>query len=158
MLKDIGFATALLLLLLAGAVSGQEESKKVETLLTVEAQLCTGIEERMPAGVAESFPADVGKVYLWSKVTGAADTTVIKHVWSYQGKEMAVVELPVKSPSWRTWSYKTILPQWTGRWEVKILDAEGEILKAVPFTIKAVEPMTPAEESRAQDTGEAKQP
>jgi hypothetical protein len=131
---------------------GQGEEATVESALTVEAQLCTGIDERMPTGAAKSFDANVEKVYLWCKVTGAADTTIVKHVWSYEGKEMAAVELPVKSMEWRTWSYKTILPEWTGNWDVKVLDTEGEVLKAVSFTVGASKTVKPKETAEPTDT------
>jgi hypothetical protein len=110
--------------------------------LTAEAEICTGIDERMPTGTAESFPADVGKVYLWCKIQGATDSTMVRHVWYRNGEEMATVELPVKSPAWRTWSSKNLLPEWTGAWEVKILDADGNELASVPFQIVAAQPET----------------
>lgn len=143
---------------------GQGEKATVESALMVEAQLCTGIEERMPVGASKSFDANVEKVYLWCQVTGAADTTVIKHVWSYEGKEMAAVELPVKSPKWRTWSYKTILPEWTGNWEVKVLDAAGEVLKAASFTVGTTQTIEsekieqPPDTVKPTDTAETKKP
>ena len=133
-------------------IYGQQQEASAGLALMVEAQLCTGIEERIPMGVAESFGANVEKVYLWCQVTGAADTTVVKHVWSYEGKEMATVELPVKSAAWRTWSYKTILPEWTGNWEVKVLDAEGDVLKAVSFTVGVAQTTEPEEVAQPPDT------
>jgi hypothetical protein len=145
-----------------GNVYGQETMPKAASSVTVEAQLCTDVQERMPVGAAESFSADVGKVCLWCKVMGATDTTFIKHVWSHQGKEMATVELPVRSSSWRTWSCKTILPEWTGEWEVKALGAKGEVLKALTFTIGAPKVEKPIEKPKppdtTQDTGKAKKP
>ncbi len=108
-------------------------------VIMVEAQVCSAIEERMPSGMADSFMPDVGEVYLWCKVTGCMDTTVIHHVWYRNGEQMADVELPVRSSSWRTWSSKQILPSWTGNWEVKITDAGGKEMKVVPFKIAAAE-------------------
>lgn len=103
--------------------------------ITVETELCTGIEERMPVGAADQFPADVGQVCLWSKVIGCIDETFIKHVWYYRGDEMSTVELPVRGTSWRTYSYKTIPAEWSGDWVVKIIDAGGNVLKAIPFKV-----------------------
>jgi hypothetical protein len=103
--------------------------------LEIESQLCRSVLEREPVEPAESFSADVGQVFLWTKVTGATDSAIIKHVWFYGEQEMATVELPVRSSSWRTWSSKNILPQWVGNWQVKIVDAEGNIFKSVSFTI-----------------------
>lgn len=103
--------------------------------LTAEAQVCTSISDRMPAGTASNFGADVGTLYCWSKVTGAKGDAAVKHIWSREGKEMLSVELPVRSVSWRTFSQKKILPQWTGNWEVTVVDAGGAALATVAFTI-----------------------
>ncbi len=113
------------------------EVVSVETAsgLTVTTELCTGIEERMPVGMAKAFPADVNEVYLWSRIVGAQDTTFVKHVWYYKGNEMADVHLDIKSAAWRAWSKKTILPSWTGDWEVKIFDADDAELAAMKFTV-----------------------
>jgi|GEM_PF-470553 len=157
--------TALILLLALGSFAQSEdttkptpkeevapavEKKAVEVAppmdLTIETQLCAGIEERMPVGAAESFTPDVENVYLWCKVTGATDSTSIKVAWSHGDMEMATVELPVKSAFWRTWSSKRILPEWTGDWTVRVLDAAGNGLKELTFTIApASEPETPTE-------------
>jgi hypothetical protein len=148
--KILHLAVVTMSIALVGNVYGQKETPKEASSLTVEAQLCTDVQERMPVGAAESLGADIGKVCLWCKVMGAADTTLIKHVWSYQGKEMATVELPVRSSSWRTWSCKTMLPAWTGNWEVKVLDAQGAVLKSVAFTISSAP--KPTEETKPPDT------
>ncbi len=103
--------------------------------LTVEAQICTDIVERMPVGGGDSFTSEVGKLYLWSRITGAQDSISIHHVWSYEGEEKLNMELPVKSPSWRAWTYKTILPEWTGQWEGKIIGPDGTIMATIPFQI-----------------------
>ena len=152
MIKRMLLTSVVLVIGLPAVLFGQGQETSVGSALMVEAQLCTGIEERMPVGAAESFDADVEKVYLWCKVTGAADTTVVMHVWSYEGKEMAAVELPVKSAAWRTWSYKTILPEWTGNWEVKVLDAAGDVLKAVSFTVGVAQATEPEEAAQPPDT------
>jgi len=124
--------------------------------LTVEAQLCTSIENREPVGTATSFTADVGKVYLWCQVTGAAGETTIKHVWYHNGKEMATIELPVRGASWRTYSSKTIPENWAGDWEVKVLDAEGTTLTTIPFTVgKTAEKPAPAEVKQPEQTPKA---
>jgi hypothetical protein len=119
-----------LMLLLSATASSQTEAE-----ITVETAVCTGVEDRMPVGEADIFPAEVGAVYLWSRIIGFEGDTMIKHVWFCRGEEMAEVQLPVRGTAWRTYSYKTILPEWTGDWVVKIIDASGEVLKAVPFKV-----------------------
>jgi len=107
----------------------------VTPTLTVEAKLCTSIENRMPVGEAVNFPAEVGTVCLWCRISGCPGETTIKHVWFYQGKEMTTMELPVQSISWRTWSFKSIPAHLTGDWTVKVLDQAGNVLKEVAFTV-----------------------
>lgn len=109
--------------------------EEVKAPITVETELCTGVEERMPVGMADQFPSDVGQVCLWSKVIGCTNETIVKHVWYYRGDEMATVELPVRGTSWRTYSYKSIRPDWIGDWVVKVIDADGNVLKAIPFKV-----------------------
>lgn len=110
--------------------------KETTPTLTVEAKLCTSVVDRVAQGEASKFSADVGQVYLWCRVIGATDTTYVDHVWSYKGEEKASIKLPVKGASWRTWSKKTIMPHWTGQWEVKIVDADWHVLKTIAFTVE----------------------
>lgn len=113
--------------------------------LDVETTLCTGVEDRMPVGEADTFMPNVERVYLWTKVTGVEGETAIRHVWLHEGREMADVELPVKGDPWRTYSYKTILPEWTGSWEVKIVGLDGNVITSVAFTIGKKMKEKPAE-------------
>jgi Protein of unknown function (DUF2914) len=134
MIRKLLWAIAALAVLMPATILAQAET----ATLKAEAQLCTGVQDRMPTGMADSFSPEVGQVYLWCKITGATDpNTIIKVVWSYQGKEKATVELAVKSSSWRTWSAKKILPEWTGDWSVKVVDASGNVLKELSFKIAA---------------------
>jgi len=130
--KSLIIVLAVLLTLPAAVLAQLEEAQPA---LTVDAQLCIGVSDCIPVGAADGFASDVGCVFLWCRVTGAQDTTTIKHVWYYNAEEIASVELPVNASPWRTWSSKTILPTWTGRWEVKILNTAGIELAVVPFTI-----------------------
>lgn len=140
MLKKAILLLAFVLTAFAGVIAAEEMADKVKATepadeVTVETAVCTGVEEREPVGEADVFPSDVNQVYLWSKVTGIQDTTMIKHVWYYKGEEITSVQLPVKSSSWRTYSYKTIPAEWSGDWVVKVVDASGNVLKAVPFKV-----------------------
>ena len=144
MTKKIILAVSLLIFIWPVMIAAQEDQAPT---MTVETQLCTGIEEREPVGAADQFPSDVGQVYLWCKVMGCMDTTMIKHVWYYRGEEMAAVQFPVRSSSWRTYSYKTIPPEWSGDWVVKVIDAGGNIMKAVPFKLGEIEKEPAAEET-----------
>lgn len=129
----------LLSLMPAGPLAAQEgelaeEQVEVEeTKLTVETRLGTGVEERELIGEASTFPLSVDRVYCWTCVTGADEPTEITHVWYYGVEKMAEVALPVEYSRHRTWSYKTILPEWKGQWRVEILDAAGNKLDSIVF-------------------------
>lgn len=110
-------------------------------LLTVDVKICSAIEERQPVGVADCFDAGVEQVYLWSKISGAADSTSVTHVWLFEGKEIATVELPVKSSSWRTWSSKKMLPARTGEWEARVVGPDGVIMATTRFVIAPTAPV-----------------
>jgi hypothetical protein len=131
------FWPMLLLAVLLPVMSIAQTGETAKSALTADAQLCTGVQERMPVGMAESFAPDVDQVYLWCKITGGSGEIAIKHVWYYQGKEMTSVDLTIKGSGWRTWSAKKILPEWTGDWSVKILDGSGAVLKELSFKITA---------------------
>lgn len=99
-----------------------------------DAKLGTGVVDREPQGVAESFTSDVGKVYCWTKVTGA-EGTEITHAWFKGEEKMGEVKLAVKYPSTRTWSAKTIPADGKGDWRVDVIAADGTVLKSLSFKV-----------------------
>lgn len=107
---------------------------QTEATLKAEVQVCVSIVDRSPEGAGTTF-SGARPVWSWSKITGAAGSqTTVTHVWLYEGTEMARVELPVRSSSWRTWSQKNPYGK-MGNWEVQVLDASGNQLASVKFTI-----------------------
>jgi len=120
---------ALATVLLAAPVVSSAQAGGIQ----VEAALALAIEDRMPVDTASTFPADVGRVWLWTSVTGAEGQT-ISHVWSH-GEDEWTVNLQIGADRWRTWSSKTIPPEWTGDWKVEVRDGEGNVLKTVTFTV-----------------------
>ncbi len=100
-----------------------------------EGVITTQVVDREPVDAVESYPATVEKLYCFTRITGAEDETVVYHVWSRDGEEVARVELPVRSSDWRTWSSKTILPGWAGEWTVDIQDAAGTSLQVLSFSL-----------------------
>ena len=120
------------LLLGAAAASAQQEA------VTAELAFGTGVEraDRTLTGEAESFGAEVGKVFCLARVVGAPAETEIIFAWYHEGKTMARVPLTVRSADFRTWSSKNIMPAWTGAWEVKLLDDTGRVLASGSFTVQ----------------------
>jgi hypothetical protein len=93
-------------------------------------------ETRAVIGEGVTFPSDGDRVYCLTRVHGMSPPTLVTHVWYYEGKTMARVELSVGSENWRTWSFKTYKPEWSGFWEVKILDGDGMVLGSAGFDVK----------------------
>ncbi len=130
--------SVMIVLLLFASVLAQdphENGIQVEDL-----QFCTGVEDRQPVGTDTTFTIGVETVFCYTQITGAADTTVIAHVWYHNDEQKADVELMVKSNDWRTWSSKRIAPEWIGPWRVEVKGPDGEVLASESFAI------TPAEE------------
>ena len=101
-----------------------------------DAAICKAVVNRAPQDSGASFPAEVGKLYCFTRIVGGAEGTVVKHAWYREDKEMVVVELKVGGSNWRTWSSKNIDPSWKGAWKVDVQDAEGKVLTTLNFTIK----------------------
>ncbi len=99
-------------------------------------QIATSIENREPAGADASFAATVEKLYCFTKIKSEQETGTIYHVWLYNDRVMAKIELPVKGKSWRTWSVKTIMPAHTGKWRVDVESPEGTLITSKEFEIK----------------------
>ena len=103
---------------------------------TVELVIARSIVDRLPVDSASSFPADVGRVACWTRVSGAAGTT-IQHVWIHNGQEFQV-PMQIGGSPWRTWSTKEIQSDWTGDWRVEVRNATGTVLASASFTIAPV--------------------
>ncbi len=101
----------------------------------LEMYFAKNVVNREPVDVSEKFENTVGKVYCWTKIKTDSPPTYIYHVYKYNGKEMARVKLEIRYPVFRTWSYKTILPEWTGKWTVVIEDTDGNTIREGNFFI-----------------------
>ncbi len=142
------------------AVPEQEEAvveEVVSQVLSVkEFALCEGVEDRNPVNQGSSFSSGIGRIYLWTNIYGAEEPTHIYHVWYYGEQEMAVTKLDIKYSRNRTWSSKTIMPQWVGNWKVEVVDAEGNMLQEVSFvtTSPSVEKSDEKQNSGVQEETE----
>ncbi|MDX9858418.1 MAG: DUF2914 domain-containing protein [candidate division Zixibacteria bacterium] len=103
--------------------------------LTATAVVASGVVEREPVGEAAEFPVTTERIYLWTLVTGATDSTEITHVWFMDTSLVQTINLPVKSSPWRTWSYKTLAPEMVGNWRVEVRGPAGEPLAEKTFTV-----------------------
>lgn len=101
-----------------------------------EAVVCQDVVNRAPVGAGDVFAKEIPRVYCFTHVVGADPGTQLVHNWYYQGNLKASVNLTVGSSDYRTWSYKTMLPQWAGEWMVEVLSANGAPLGNIVFVLK----------------------
>ena len=96
----------------------------------------TGVENREPTGVADTFPASTEKIYCYVEAMNIAQDTEISLVWSLGGKEIWKISLPLKmGPRWRTNAFKS-LKGLKGDWKVEVKDAAGNLVKEVAFKVE----------------------
>ena len=101
-----------------------------------EAVVCREVVDRMPVGAGDVIPAGTDRVFCYTRIEGAGGNTEITHNWYYQGSLKASVVLPVRASSWRTWSSKTMLPDWTGEWMIEVLSKDGTPLESIIFFVQ----------------------
>ena len=114
--------------------------------LAVQDALFTAAElvDREPASVsgctaaacATRYSADVGTVTFWTRLTGGSPGRWVEHVWYHGEREIARVRQKVEGPTWRTWTRKRILPEWTGDWRVEVVAEDGTVLAERFFTVE----------------------
>ncbi len=79
------------------------------------------------------------RVIFWSIFMPSAEG-IVRHSWYKDGVELYVVNLKVgKSESWRSWSWKNIVPNDnTGKWKVVVSTAgeAGEVICVAHFVVK----------------------
>jgi len=93
----------------------------------------TVIEDREPVDNLVRVPNSIDRIYFFSDLRGL-DGEIVTHRWEYNGQVMAEVKFRVGSgPRWRVYSSKNLLPEWTGKWTVVVLDESGWPLKASMF-------------------------
>lgn len=98
--------------------------------------IATHIVDREPSGVSDVFSTDVDKLYCFTEILTDNYPTKVVHIWLYDNNIIAEVPLEVNSGKWRTYSSKTILPNWEGNWKVEVYDDEGKLIGSTTFTIK----------------------
>src|SRR5437016_5099780 len=129
---------AVLLVALSAAipcrVSAQEQAGTAKAAATVEAAVGTAVADRALSGAAESFKADAGKLYCFSKITGAAESD-IEHVWYKGDAEVSRVKLHVGGSPWRTHSSKTLGDSPQGDWRCDVVQ-DGKVLQSVKFKVE----------------------
>ena len=123
------------------AIYAEEPPDSVEAgtqggLRCAQMVFCAGVKDKAPVGVSDAFPSDIYRVYCYTTVVGADDTTAIVHNWYHGEARVVAVELSVKAERWRTWSSKRMAPGWHGRWRVEVTTADGALIESREFSLE----------------------
>lgn len=86
-----------------------------------------GIMSREPVDHVETLAAAEGVVFYFTEMINLEGRN-ITHRWIFDGKTRAEIPIPVGGPRWRVYSSKRLLPEWTGEWQVHVLDDQGNKL------------------------------
>ena len=122
----------ILVILVSGLVTARLPAQR--QFVDAEIVIARSVQDREPVGAGDDFPSNVGQLAGWTRVTGAANTT-IEHVWRYQGMENVIPLRIGQGSPWRTWSQKTIPSDWTGQWTFEVRDAGGNVIATTTFTV-----------------------
>jgi cytoskeletal protein RodZ len=114
-----------------------QSSTASDNLNVVRAVAASDIQNKNPANIANAFSWSTERVYIWSRIECKQPPSSIRHIYYFEGHKVNDIELKIKSPQWRTWSYKTLLEKrWIGQWKVDITTIEGELLQRIFFEVK----------------------
>ena len=131
-MKTSTFAGVLLLCLI---ITPLANAQVAPTMVATEVVICKDVVDRTPVDPGTTFSASVGQLYCFTKVLGAEGLTEVTHVWYFGNEERAKITLPVRSPSWRTFSSKKIRPNEAGQWFIDVVSADGQVLQTIQFKI-----------------------
>ncbi len=111
-------------------------AQDVSSVIVNEMVFCRGIDHRNPVDTATHFPDSIKRVFCYTKLSITEKDTSISHVWYYNDTQMAIVDLAVNARSWRTWSSKRIVKEWTGTWRVDVISSTGNIICSNEFVVR----------------------
>ncbi|MDH5483670.1 MAG: DUF2914 domain-containing protein [Gammaproteobacteria bacterium] len=124
------------------------------------ANFTTAIENREPVDEVTELANDTTKIYYFTEIQGLEGQT-ITHRWEQNGEVQANVSFTVGGNRWRIWSSKNLQPEWTGEWQVMVVDEAGNVLSQNSFNYVAANTESTgettavtAEEAPTMETGE----
>jgi cytoskeletal protein RodZ len=112
------------------------QTQMLNDMRIIRAVAASDVINKNPAGLTDSFQWSTEKVYIWTMIECDRPPSSIRHIYYFEGQKANDIVLKVKSPQWRTWSYKTLLDKrYIGQWRVDITSDEGNILQSVFFEV-----------------------
>jgi len=115
----------MLIILMTTAQAFAEEMETAGSV--VRSAFTTQVVDREPMDEIVSATNDVSTIYFFTEIQEMSGKTV-SHRWLYDGVVKAEVPFEIGGPRWRVWSSKSMLPGWTGRWTVQVVDENDQVL------------------------------
>lgn len=134
-MKIIQYTLAMVFTLLAFQLQAAEG--------VARAAFTTAIDDREPIDEVSTLDTDASKVYYFTEIKGLKGQT-ITHRWEQNGEVQATVSFDIGGDRWRIWSSKNLDPEFTGQWQVMVLDEAGNVLSQNSFDYGQAE-STPSE-------------
>lgn len=125
------------LLVHKNTLAQQEMPRDIQTELRITNLIfAEAVDEMIPMGQSTSFHYSVSRVYSWMVVENATPPATLKHTYYFKDQKIQEVDLQVKYPHMRLWSYKTFSEKiFVGKWKLEVSDEKGRILATGFFDI-----------------------
>lgn len=92
----------------------------------------TAIDNREPVNEISQLSSEESRVYYFTEIKGLKDQ-VISHRWEQNGEVQATVDFNIGGDRWRVWSSKNLQPEFSGEWQVMVVDEAGNVLDQNSF-------------------------
>jgi hypothetical protein len=120
----IKFAVVTLMLSIGGNAFAGTVSRALFTI---------GIDNREPVIMVDSIsPDSYNSISFFTELNGMSGQ-VVTHQWVFNDEVMFEKTFEVGGDRWRIWTSKTLIPDWTGTWTVKVLNEDGSVLERKSF-------------------------
>ncbi len=106
----------------------------------------SAIDNREPVDEISNIDTDSSRIYYFTEIKGLNGQR-ISHRWEQNGEVQATVSFDIGGDRWRVWSSKNLQPEFTGEWQVMVVDEAGNVLSQNSFNYGDMAPSTPATEA-----------
>lgn len=116
--------------------TGQDRSNPEKYIKVLKTAVCTEVKDKNPFGKVYSVQWSTDRVYVWNLTECETGHSSIRHIYYFEGKRVSDIALDIRSPRWRTWSFKALSDKrFIGTWRVDITSADGKLLESVQFEV-----------------------
>jgi len=131
------FLVLLLLPGLSGIAFSQEKPQPLSSakLALVKAVMCEDVQDNTPKNPTVGFSAARDRAVCFTAFDPVPQKTYVYHRWYHREIPSANIRLALKPPRWSTFSSIQLRVTDKGPWRVEIIDAKGNILQTLRFSI-----------------------